>query len=259
MRTTNEIMSEFGENSKFISINFTDGKWQVSYKTNSDLHTESADTIENAMESMYEWYISEKSPKRIAEKLRSILLDIKRILNFTHPDNAAMSELCDKGIKMLDTDENGNVIWSECFRYDKPQNVAVVSENGTITCTKKKPQQEKERKSDKNKQKVVKKTESDDGLPLYFEVKTPSFMFVKCYGYDVEGNRVCIYIDMQDYKNTSITPGVVLDKEDFPDEMVTAIAEDEFNSRYDEAANLIMNAKNYQPIDYTNVEIIKED
>lgn len=259
MKTANEIMSALGINAKNISINFADGKWQASYKTDTDIHTESANTIDEAMSAMYKWYSIEKSPKRIAEKLRDIIIGIKKQNELPYPKDDMIASLCNKALALFDTDAEGKVVWSDCFNEEENEFVATTSEQGTISCTKKKPQQEIKKKQNIKKPATPKRTESDDGLPLYFEVKTPSFMFVKCYGYDAEGNRVYINIDMQNYSNTSITPCASLNKSDFPDDMITTIAEDEFNSRYDEAANLIMNAKNYQPIDYSNVEIIKED
>lgn len=251
MKTANEIMSALGTNAKNISINFVDGKWQASYKTVNDTHTESADTIDQAMSALYDWYLIEKSPRRIAEKLRDIILEIKK-----ENQNDAIDTLCGNALALFETNAEGNIVWSECFKKEE-RYTAETSECGTISCVKKAPKQTLQKQA-AYKPTPAKKTESDDGLPLYFEVKTPSFMFVKCYGYDVDGNRVYINIDMQDYSNTSITPGVTLSKADFPEEMITPIAEDEFNSRYDEAAALIMNAKNYKPIDYSNVEIIKD-
>ncbi len=263
MRTTNELMSQFGGHAKYVSFNFSGDKWIATFKSNADEHTETGNTIEDAMETLLVWYSHTKDPKHIAEKLHETL---KGILNTTNNIEDSprkivenISKMCSDTLSSIETDNDGKIIFGNEFKQEKQNEyTAEMSESGTISCVKKSTQKPENKNAAAHKHTPIKRTESDDGLPLYFEVKTPSFMFVKCYGYDVDGNRVYINIDMQNYSNTAITTDVTLNKADFPEDMITQIAEDEFNSRYDEAAALIMNAKNYLPIDYSNVEILKD-
>lgn len=252
MRTTNEIMSQFGGHAKYVSFKFSGDRWTATFKSNADEHTENGDTIEDAMENLLVWYSKTKDPKHIADKLHET---VKKVLNAAAEiDNQYgdsprkivenITKICADTLASMETDNNGKLIFGSEFKQEqKPKESP-------------KPVQAKPPVQTRGSR--PKKEIGDDGLPPYFEVKTPSFMFVRCYGCNNEGERVFINIDMQNYKNTSIST-VKLNKGDFDEESIIPIAEDEFNSRYDEAANLIMNATNYQPIDYSNVEIIKED
>lgn len=250
MKTTNELMAQFGGHAKYVSFNFNGNHWVATYNSGADEHTERGDTIEHAVENLLQWYAKTKDPKHIAEKLYGV---VKKIAETAQEVDSQYGEsprkiienivkLCADTMSSIETDESGNVIWGAvCTQQPTAKTEHKVQAKPPVQTRGSRP----------------KKEIGDDGLPPYFEVKTPSYMFVRCYGYNPEGERVFINIDMQNYKNTSINTIGTLNKADFDEEEITPIAEDEFNSRYDEAGSLIMNAANFQPIDYSNVEIIK--
>lgn len=260
MDITTKIIGLFGDDGKYVNIQFADGDWKAVYN-DGVLETTAIDgDLQKCCESLYMDYCEFYSPKRIAEELYNLIGEIgTKCLGVEH-DDVSINALCKKRDSFIRKNENGEFVWKNVnpnFKDTlnlKPTKQEPVMKPRTPVVTEEtapKPQPAVAAHPVQDEVEV----HATDGYPDYFMKKTNDYLYTDCYGLQADGSRVLVKINRFDYSCTEIVPYVkIIPNKDEIEE----IAKDEFVSYYREAENLIKNRRFYTPIDYNNVEIIRD-
>jgi hypothetical protein len=259
MDVTTKIIELFGDDGKHVNIQFAEGGWKAVYN-DGVLETTAIDgDLQKCCESLYTDYCEFYSPKRIAEELYNLIGEIgTKWLGGEH-DEVSINALCNKRDSFIRKNENGEFVWKNVNPNFKDTLNLKPSRQEPVM----KPRTQVAEESQAPKPKptvamppvVEKEIHATDGYPDYFMKKTKDFLYTDCYGVQEDGGRILVKINRFDYSCTEIVPNVkIIPNKDEIDE----IAKDEFISYYREAEGLIKNRKFYTPIDYNNVEIIKD-
>lgn len=226
----------FGDDSKHIEVKFTDGNWVASYNDGCISKRVVGGTMKECCSQLYSEYCERYSPKSVAEALFDLLEEAELTGDLS---------VCAKRIKYLQK-EDGVFVWKNVESEPKK-----VKTDGGQTLKSEAPAAN----AFAVEQPVEEEVHATDGFPDYFMKETTDFMYTDCFGLDRNGGRVYVKVNRFDYNMTEIKP---IEKLNLGNAKIVELGKDEFDSYYTEAESIIQNRKNYHPIDYNNVEIIRD-
>lgn len=226
----------FGDDSKHIEVKFTDGNWVASYNDGCISKRVVGGTMKECCSQLYSEYCERYSPKSVAEALFDLLEEAERTGDLS---------VCSKRSNYIQKDGE-KFIWKNV--ETEPKKAHPIAEHPMET----KPSVSSVRAAEETAEREV---HAMDGYPDYFMKETTDFMYTDCFGLDRNGGRIYVKVNRFDYNMTEIKP---IEKPNLGNAKIVELGKDEFDSYYAEAESIIRNRKNYHPIDYSNVEIIRD-
>lgn len=266
MDITTKIIGLFGDDGKNVNIQFDKGGWRAAYNDGVFQTFAVSENLRDCCEALYMQYCDFYSPKRIAEELFKLIERIEtNCANDIGFGEESLESICQKRNNFI-AKVDGEFVWKSV----NPNFKETLYPKNEV----KKPAAQKRQEPAEVQPQVTEapvqprhsaampsitpqdsSVHATDGYPDYFMKRTTDYLYTDCYGLMKDGSRILVKINRFDYSCTEIVPNV---KNIPPKDEMEPIAKDEFESYYREADNLIRNRKFYTPIDYNNVETVKD-